>query len=95
MWHQLVLSGVGGRTIAEAKERLSLAEFRSWVKFIGRRGSLHTGMRVEEGFAMLAALNANLSRDPSKNPTPYRSADFMRHDFERPQTLEGAMATWA
>ncbi|MGV8637442.1 phage tail assembly protein T, partial [Pseudomonas aeruginosa] len=59
MWHELVMCGIGGRTIAEAKSRLTYREFLSWCKFRSKRGSLHIGMRVERVSALLAALYAN------------------------------------
>jgi hypothetical protein len=49
-----VLNGVGGRTVAEAKERLSYAEYLDWCEYIRLRGSLHVGMRLEVGFALIA-----------------------------------------
>ena len=33
MWHELVLCGIGGRTIAEAQQRLSYTEFFAWVRY--------------------------------------------------------------
>lgn len=56
MWHELVLHGVGGRTIEEAKERMTYPEFLSWCAFIAKRGSLNTGSRIEHGFALLATV---------------------------------------
>ena len=49
-----MLNGVGGCTVAEAKERLSVAEVVGWAGYMQRRGSLHVGLRVEAGFALLA-----------------------------------------
>lgn len=49
-----MLNGIGGRTIEEAKERLSHAEFVSWCAYIQKRGPLDIGSRIEHGFAMLA-----------------------------------------
>src|SRR5690625_65472 len=45
LWHELVLSGVGGRTVAEAKERLSFVEFMSWQRYIRSPGTLNIGLR--------------------------------------------------
>ena len=59
MWHQLVLHGIGGRTIAEAKRSISDREFRRWLKYIEKNGTLDWGMRLEGGFALLAFLIAN------------------------------------
>lgn len=63
-----MLAGVGGCTVAEAKERLSYEESLAWAKYMDLRGSLHTGMRLEVGFALLAqminhALGGNASID--------------------------------
>lgn len=54
MWHELVLHGIGGRTIDEAKERISHAEFVDWCSYIKKRGSLNAAVRAEDGFALLA-----------------------------------------
>ncbi len=51
-----MLNGVGGSTIAEAKERLSYAEYRAWVAYLNKRGSLHPGHRLELALARIAAL---------------------------------------
>ncbi|WP_430294275.1 phage tail assembly protein T [Pseudomonas paraversuta] len=77
--------------MAEAQERLSLAEFRQWVKYRAKRGSLNWGMRIERGTALLATLYANShSKDGG-----YKIYDFMQHDAERPVSLEQAMESWA
>jgi hypothetical protein len=49
-----VLNGIGGRTIAEAKERLTHEEYVSWCAYVMKRGPLNLGLRLEMGFAMLA-----------------------------------------
>ena len=54
MWHELVLHGIGGRTIAEAKRRMSYKEARQWFEYIRKRGSLNVGLRVEAAVALLA-----------------------------------------
>lgn len=53
------MNGIGGRTVAEAKQRLSYSEFLTWIKYRRKRGSLNLGMRVERGSALLASLHAN------------------------------------
>lgn len=85
-----MLCGIGGSTIAEAQQRLSYPEFLSWSKYRAKRGSLHIGMRVERGAALLATLYAN---SKSKHGT-YSLYDFMLHDSEPDATLEQAMAAW-
>lgn len=85
-----MLNGVGGRTIAEAKQRLSYPEFLSWMRFRNKRGTLHMGMRVDRGAALLAALYTNLRvKDAS-----YSVADFMPFEEHREPTVEEAMAAW-
>jgi len=49
-----VLNGVGGRTVAEAKASISITEMLAWQAYRERYGTLHLGMRLEEGFALLA-----------------------------------------
>lgn len=80
-----------GCTIAEAMARLSYPEFRQWCKYRRKRGSLHLGMRVERGNAMLATLYANTHSSKGG----FKIYDFMQHDSEQPLTLEQAMESWA
>ena len=51
-----MLAGVGGRSVAEAKERLSFDEALAWQEYMHKRGSLHVGMRLEYGFALIARI---------------------------------------
>lgn len=84
------MCGIGGRTIAEAKHRLSYSEFCGWQKYRLKRGSLNIGMRVERGAALLATLYANArSKDGG-----YKIFDFMPHEEEPPISLEEAMNKW-
>jgi hypothetical protein len=79
-----VLNGVGGRTIAEAKERLSLDETLAWSAYMERRGSLHVGMRLEWGFALIArTINHALGGHATMR-------DFMPH-AEQPSSLMEVM----
>ena len=84
------MCGIGGRTIAEAKSRLSYREFLSWCKFRDKRGSLHVGMRVERGSALLAAIYTN-----SHSKEKYKLYDFMPHEEEPVISLDQALETWA
>jgi hypothetical protein len=79
-----VLNGVGGRTVAEAKERLSYAEALAWQSYMRKRGSLHVGMRLEYGFALLAKIVNNALGGHAT------LRDFMPH-VEQPSTLEEVM----
>jgi hypothetical protein len=79
-----VLNGVGGRTVAEAQERLSVAEADRWQQYMAKRGSLHVGMRLEAGFALLAAMiNRAIGGKAEVN-------DFMPH-VEQEATLDDVM----
>ena len=80
-----MLNGVGGRTVAEAKERMSFAEALDWQTYIERRGSLNLGMRMEAGFALLAAM---ISRANGGTATV---DDFMPHLESQEATLEDVM----
>ena len=79
-----MLAGVGGRTVAEAKERLSFDEARAWSAYMERRGSLHVGMRLEYGFALLATI-VNRALGGKAN-----LRDFMPH-ADQPNTIEEVM----
>jgi hypothetical protein len=68
-----VLNGIGGRTVEEAQERMSYAEFLDWLTFIKMRGSLNLGNRLESGFALLLS-----SWIKSKGGTA-EQIDFMPH----------------
>jgi hypothetical protein len=50
----LVLHGIGGRTIREAKNNLAYDEYLEWVEYIRMRGSLNPGRRIEQSIAILA-----------------------------------------
>ena len=49
-----MLNGVGGRSVAEAKERITFDEAQAWSAYMQKRGSMHIGMRLESGFALIA-----------------------------------------
>jgi len=85
-----VLNGIGGCTIQEAQSRVSYDEFRTWAAYRRKRGSLNIGMRLERGFAMLAAMFANKN---SKHGG-YKIFDFMPHEDEPPISVDVAMEQW-
>ena len=78
------MCGIGGRTIAEAQQRISYPEFVRWAQYRSKRGSLHTGMRVERAAALLATLFANAHSKEGG----YKIYDFMPHDEEPELTLD-------
>ncbi|MNH05622.1 hypothetical protein D3C81_706520 [compost metagenome] len=65
------------------------------MKYQRRRGSLHLGMRVERGAALVASMLANQVRDRKIRPEPYAPDDFMKHGDQVVASLELAMATWS
>lgn len=69
---------------------MSYPEFLRWVAYRNRRGSLHTGMRIERGAALLAMLYAN-SKSKDGGFTLY---DFAPHEDEPALTIEQAMKQW-
>lgn len=73
-----MLNGVGGRTIAEAKSRMSYAEAIDWAAYIKQRGALNQGMRIEAGFALLAMMLSRVHGGKAE------MADFMPH-FDKPE----------
>lgn len=54
-----MLAGVGGWTVAEAKERISYAEFLDWMEYRERRGTFNQGMRLE---FLMARLSTQVSQ---------------------------------
>ena len=71
----MVLNGVGGRTIAEAKMNMTNSEVSKWVAFRNKRGSFFTGRRVEQGFGNLIATYLG-----SKGAKDVKAQSFMPHE---------------
>lgn len=94
-----MLNGIGGRTIAEAKENMLLVEYEGWVKYRNARGTLSTPRRLEQRLAQvchLICVAAGLKKDSDLN-IPFTTRDFMPNEdgFEehtREITLEEAIA---
>jgi len=81
-----VLAGVGGRTIHEAKHRMSLHEAMAWQAYMRKYGLLNIGPRLEQGFAMLAAqINRALGGKA-------KVTDFMPHFQPAPARIEEVFA---
>jgi len=92
VWHELVLNGIGGRTIAEAQESISAVEFAQWMMYRSKRGSLNVGLRAEAGAAMIASLTANLNR--KKDSKAFSFYDFAPNHDQPQVSLEQAMESW-
>lgn len=71
------MCGVGGRTIAEAKERLSYAEAMQWHAYRKKRGRLNIGLRLEEGAALVAS---SVNRSVGGKATVDDFAPHLRED---------------
>ena len=93
MWCELVINGIGGRTIAEAQEAMSLSEYRLWMKYRQKYGSLNAMMRIEWGAALISSMIANVNR--GKNSPPFDLTDFAPHINIQPLSLENAMKEWS
>lgn len=89
IWHELVLNGIGGRTVAEAQANMSYVEFIRWCLYRRKTGSLNIGMRVEHGAALQASLFAN-----AYGKKAYKLYDFAPHIEEPSIDLEWAMENW-
>lgn len=86
------MHGIGGRTIAEAKERISYPEWLTWLKYRNKRGSLNTGLRVENGAARLVMVYLNSRR--KEGTPPYQLHEFAPHHDAPELSLEQAMESW-
>jgi hypothetical protein len=82
----MVRAGIGGRTIEEAKERMSAAEAADWSEYVARFGSLDLGMRLEYQFAYLMAMVINVFTKQTVKTT-----DFMPHHEEPELRIEDFM----
>lgn len=63
-----MLHGIGGCTVAEAKERISHAEAMAWFAYMEKHGGLDLGPRIEFGLARLMALMVNRTGGWKGNP---------------------------
>ena len=68
------MNGIGGRTIAEAQERISVGEYQTWLKFRNRTGGLNPLLRAEWGAALISSVLANVNK--SLKTPPFRVSDF-------------------
>ena len=81
-----MLNGIGGATIAEAKERMPQDELQTWVQYRRKHGGLNLGLRIEQG-AGLTAYFANGGRGQLSDYLPQRTAD-------EEASLDRAMKEW-
>lgn len=59
MLFELALAGIGGNTIHQVKNNLTMLEINQWAEYRQRRGSLNIGRRVEQASANIIAMNIN------------------------------------
>lgn len=85
-----MLSGVGGKTIAEAKQSMSWVEFNRWVAYRNKRGSLNPGLRLELVLARFQALWANAKMGKSE----FKPSDFTGCIDEPELTIEELLTNW-
>lgn len=85
-----MLNGIGGRTILEAQDAIGYREYLTWCAFRKKRGTLHTGMRLDNGFALLASMYANAH---SKHGG-FKIRDFAPYNDEPEIDLNTAMEAW-
>lgn len=69
---------------------MSYAEFKAWIAYRIKRGSLNVGRRIECAIATLDAMYANVH---SKNGG-YDRYDFAPHEDEPEVSLDQAMKEW-
>lgn len=87
-----MLHGIGGRTVAEAMERLSAREAQLWSAYRRRHGSLNAMQRADHNAGLLASLYANSHRKPGS--PAFQVDDFTRFHDEHPIDLDQAMESW-
>ena len=51
---------MGGRTIAQAQQNLTMIEARQWADYIRRKGGLNIAERVEQSAALICTTAAQL-----------------------------------
>lgn len=59
----MALAGIGGNTIHQVKNNLTMLEVKQWAEYRYRRGSLNVGRRVEQSVANMMAIHINMGRD--------------------------------
>lgn len=89
-----MLNGIGGKTIAEAKNNLTIQEAREWAEYVRVNGSLNIGKRLEWGFALVAHLIALSGKIKISGQDPTMD-HFMPHKKQKPISLDDAIASWA
>lgn len=87
-----MLAGIGGGTVAEASQSLSVGEFNAWARYEAENGPLDLGTKLDYWFSLVCMLMVNRTGGWSKNK-PAKQEDFMpRRALEseaEPSTIGG------
>lgn len=86
--HELVLNGIGGCTIAEAKANISYSEVLAWSAYRDKYGTLNLGRRLELGTAIIAQ---QVNRGAGGKAD---LVDFMPNAEPQPIDMEQAIEEW-
>lgn len=73
-----MMNGIGGRTIAEAQQNMTMVEARHWAQYMRRHGGLNTAERVEQAAALICATACQLMGNKKVNVNdfiPNRESD--------------------
>ena len=81
-----MLAGIGGRTVEEAKQRMTYAEFRDWARYREKIGPLNHLQRADYAAALISSVvnrSAGGKAEPSDflpdyDQTPAQPEDFLR-----------------
>lgn len=98
-----MLSGIGGSSIREAKERITSAEASRWFEYIQEYGSINVARRIDRGFALLAQLLCNVHKLKVGGKTPVledflprraqQDEDEITHDINQALAIFKGMST--
>jgi hypothetical protein len=80
VWHELVAQGIGGRSVAEAKRRISHREFISWLKYRKKHGTFDMGYRIDRAAAIICSALAHGKVAPEKFMPRYEE-DEVKESF--------------
>lgn len=77
----MVLNGIGGRTIAEAKQNLTADEVTEWIKYRNKRGCLSVTRRFEHKIGRLIYEMMRAVGAKKEGGAAFELSDFI--DFEQ------------
>ena len=102
-WCELVLNGIGGRTIEEAKRNMSYSEAQVWMAYREQTGVLNVGQRVEVSSAAVAQqVNWSIPREKGSTYPPLEAflpnrgaqAEQEQSPEQASEDLQRAMREW-